>query len=74
MLRKGAPTDAETFQWIETPHGDLTLLSLVTNRYVRIDPGDGVISADSPGPHPSRTDGTCLHWKTGAGAPPAAHE
>ncbi|HEY3413137.1 MAG TPA: glycoside hydrolase 43 family protein [Armatimonadota bacterium] len=63
MLRKGDPADGETFQWVETPYGDLVLLSLASHRYLRIQPNDNAISADSPGPHPGREDGTCLSWK-----------
>lgn len=63
LLKKGEPVEAETFQWVETPYGDLALLSLASHRYLRIDPVGNVLSADSPGPHPSRADGTCLTWK-----------
>ena len=60
-LRGGEPSDAGTFQWIETPYGDLVLLSLVTHRYLRITAGGGV-AADGPGPAPDRTDGATFHW------------
>ncbi|HEY3283833.1 MAG TPA: family 43 glycosylhydrolase, partial [Armatimonadota bacterium] len=62
MMRKGPPTDRETFQWIETPYGYLVLLSLSTHRYLRVEPSSKAISADSPGPHPNRGDGTWLRW------------
>jgi hypothetical protein len=62
VVRKGEPTDAETFQWIETPYGDLALLSLATHRYLRIS-NPGVITADSPGPAPDRMDGVSLYWR-----------
>ena len=29
---------AQTFQWMETPTGELALMSLATNRFLRIDP------------------------------------
>ena len=61
-LRRGAPADAETFQWIETPYGDLALLSLVTHRYLRVDPSTGAHSADHPGPEPGRADGAQFGW------------
>ena len=62
-LRSGRPTDSETFQWTETPYGDLILLSLVSHRYFKIEPTSNTVSADSPGPQPSREDGSCLTWK-----------
>jgi hypothetical protein len=61
-LRRGTPADAETFQWIETPYGDLALLSLATHRYLRIDPSTGTLSADHPGPEPGRDDGAQFAW------------
>jgi beta-xylosidase len=61
-LRRGTPTDAETFQWIETPYGDLALLSLATHRHLRIDPVAGTLSADHPGPEPGRADGAQFTW------------
>jgi hypothetical protein len=61
VLRRGAPSDAESFQWIETPYGDLALLSLATHRYLRVDPS-GALSADHPGPEPGRADGAQFAW------------
>jgi hypothetical protein len=66
-LRRGTPGDAETFQWIETPYGDLALMSLATHRYLRIDPSSGTLSADHPGPEPGRSDGSQFVWSS----PPA---
>lgn len=63
-LRRGTPGDAETFQWIETPYGDLALLSLATHRYLRIEPGSGTITADHPGPEPGRRDGSVFIWSS----------
>ena len=62
-LRSGAPSQSATFQWIETFDGDLTLMSLVTNRYLRLDPADGHISASSPGPRPDARDGVRFSWR-----------
>jgi xylan 1,4-beta-xylosidase len=62
-LRSGRPTDSETFQWTETPYGDLILLSIATHRHLRVDPGSGGVSADHPGPLPDRKDGSCFNWK-----------
>lgn len=63
-LRPGTPEIAETFQWIETFDGELTLMSLETNRFLRIDPATGTILADSPGPRPDGVDGVRFHWRT----------
>ena len=59
-LKTGKPADTETFQWIETPYGDLTLLSLVTHRYLQVAPGTGKVSAENPGPQPGGKDGSCF--------------
>jgi hypothetical protein len=53
---------AETFQWIETFTGDLTLLSLKTNRYLRVDFASGKLFADSPGPEPNGPEGVRFDW------------
>ena len=65
-LTRGEPTTAATFQWIENVYGDLLLLSLATNRYVRIDAETGMIAADCAGPAASRNDGACLIWADAA--------
>jgi hypothetical protein len=62
-LRRGTPGQAETFQWIETFDGELTLLSLASHRYLRVSPEDGRILADSPGPHPNGQDGVRFVWR-----------
>jgi beta-xylosidase len=56
-VRKGAPGQSETFQWIETFTGEVTLMSLSSNLFLRVDPVDGRILADSPGPRPDGRDG-----------------
>jgi beta-xylosidase len=61
-LRGGDPQEAETFQWIETFAGDLTLLSLKTNRYLRVDFDSGKLLADSPGPEPNGPAGVRFDW------------
>ena len=68
-LRAGAPGEAETFQWIETFTGELTLLSLATQRYVRLDADAGVLRADARGPHPNRRDGVRWTWSGPADLP-----
>jgi hypothetical protein len=62
-LSAATPGTPETFQWIETFTGELTLLSLATHRYLRADPGTGTLRADSPGPHPNRRDGVRWEWR-----------
>jgi xylan 1,4-beta-xylosidase len=66
-LRSGHPEQAETFQWIETFTGEITLMSLATNRYLRIDSENGRLLADSPGPRPDAKDGVRFDWKPAAG-------
>jgi xylan 1,4-beta-xylosidase len=61
-LKTGPMTDAETFQWMETFTGELILMSLSTHRYVRVDHETGALHADSPGPHPNRSDGARWEW------------
>jgi hypothetical protein len=61
-LATGQSGTAQTFQWIETPTGELVLMSLATNRFLRIDPQTGDIRADSPGPMPDNSDGTRFIW------------
>jgi beta-xylosidase len=62
-MTQDAPSPATTLQWIENVYGDLMLLSLVTDCYLRIDPATGVISVNHPGPAPDRRDGSCFDWK-----------
>ena len=52
----GLPGSATEFQWMETPTGELILMSLATHRYLRIH-DDGMVRADSPGPRPDGLDG-----------------
>jgi len=53
---------AQTFQWIETPTGELALMSLATNRFLRFDAASGALRADSPGPLPDGSDGVRWTW------------
>jgi xylan 1,4-beta-xylosidase len=62
-LRSGRAEQAETFQWIETFTGEITLMSLATNRYLRIDSEHGKLLADSPGPRPDGKDGVRFDWE-----------
>ncbi len=61
-LTGGKPGTAQSFQWIETPTGELVLMSLVTNRFLHIDPQTGAVRADSPGPMPDGSDGDRFIW------------
>lgn len=61
-LVDGKPGTAQSFQWIETPTGELVLMSLATHRFLRIDPNTGDIRADSPGPMPDNSDGARFVW------------
>lgn len=61
-LHSGPPREAETFQWIETFTGDLTLMSLKTNRYLRVDFVTGKLVADSTGPEPNGPEGVRFDW------------
>ena len=63
VVKTGEPSDAQTFQWIETPYGDLVLLSLLTHRYLRLDAANGAVSADHPGPTSDPGDGSRLRWR-----------
>lgn len=45
--RDGGP--AQAFQWIEMPYGQILLMSLSTNRYLRIQRDGGLITADARG-------------------------
>ena len=53
------------FQWIETLTGEITLLSLKTHRYLRVDNDKAALVADSPGPVPDGKDGTRFTWLAG---------
>ncbi len=62
-LVRGRPGQDETFQWIETPTGEVVLLSLRTHRFLRLDPANSRVIADSPGPLPEGSDGTRFGWR-----------
>jgi len=56
-VRAGAPGQMEAFQWMETFDGEIILMSLASNRFLRVNPADGKVLADSPGPRPDGRDG-----------------
>ncbi|MDP5277510.1 glycoside hydrolase 43 family protein [Sphingomonas sp. DG1-23] len=55
-VKPGAAGPGETFQWMESIYGEPMLMSLVTNRYLTVDPASGQVSATSPGARPDRAD------------------
>ena len=61
-LQAGKPGAAHSFQWMETPTGELVLMSIANNRYLRIDPKTGEVAANSPGPLPDGSDGVRFIW------------
>ncbi len=72
-LRPNAAGSAETFQWIETFTCNLTLLSLTTQRYPRVDFETSALLADSLGPEPNGPDGVRFDWKEIGKADRAMH-
>ena len=62
-IQRSSVGPAETFQWIETPQGELTLLSLATNRYLRLDGDSGRLVSDSPGATKRGDAFVRFHWK-----------
>ncbi|WP_373986751.1 family 43 glycosylhydrolase [Duganella sp. BuS-21] len=62
-LQTTRPGLAQSFQWMETPTGELLLMSLQTNFYLRIHPQTGALIADSPGPLPDGSDGVRFIWR-----------
>lgn len=54
---------SQAFQWMETPTGEIILMSLKTHRYLRVDQGAGWLVADSPGPTPDGKDATRFTWR-----------
>jgi beta-xylosidase len=73
-LKAGLPGTAQSFQWMETPTGELVLMSLQTNRFLRVDQQSGkppgTMKADSPGPQPDGADGVRFIWTPATAAAP----
>ena len=57
-LAPASDTAGQVFQWIDTLTNEITLLSLQTHRYLRVDASKSTLMADSPGPVPDGKDGT----------------
>jgi hypothetical protein len=55
-LAEATDDEGQVFQWIDTLTGEVTLLSLKTHRFLRVD--KTALVADSPGPVPDGQDGT----------------
>lgn len=55
--------DAQAFQWTEMPRGDLLLLSLASDRHLRIKPDDGAVTSDEPGAQSDRQNGASFTWR-----------
>lgn len=64
VLKSGEPTKAETFQWMENVYGDLTLMSLATNRFLHVSEDGSGVNAGHPSILPGRSDGSCFDWET----------
>jgi hypothetical protein len=63
-IEKQEQGDASLFQWVDMLQGDLMLMSLMTHRYLFVDPGaKSLTSANSEGTRPDRKDGSCFTWK-----------
>jgi xylan 1,4-beta-xylosidase len=73
-LKASQPGTAQSFQWMETPTGELVLMSLQTNRFLRVDQQSGkppgTMKADSPGPQPDGADGVRFIWTPATAAAP----
>jgi hypothetical protein len=65
-LTAGEPGPAQSFQWIETPTGELVLMALANNRFLRVNPGTGVLSADGVGALSDNSDGARFVWAPAA--------
>ncbi len=63
-LGDAAPSDAETFQWINLLRGDTMLMSLTNHRYLATKPHTpGPVTVTATGPSPARKGGACFRWE-----------
>ncbi len=59
-----APSDAESFQWVNLMRGDTMLMSLTNHRYLATKPNDpGPVSVSATGPNPARKGGAEFKWE-----------
>jgi beta-xylosidase len=62
-LAGAAPTDSESFQWVNLLRGDTMLMSLTNHRYLATQPGSpGPVTISATGPRADRKDGACFKW------------
>jgi beta-xylosidase len=54
---------SQSFQWTEMPRGDLLLLSVTSNRHLRINSDQNTVTADAPGATADRKCGSSLAWR-----------
>ncbi len=66
-MKDGKAGKAQSFQWIETPTGELVLMALANNRFLRIDPKTQAVRADSAGPLSDDKDGVRFIWSMAKG-------
>jgi hypothetical protein len=66
-MEKQEQGEASLFQWQDMLKGDLMLMSLLTHKYLFVDPyAKSLVSADAPGARPDRKDGSCFVWALAA--------
>lgn len=59
-----APSEAESFQWINMMRGDTMLMSLTNHRYLSTKPNaPGNVTITATGPRPDRKGGACFKWQ-----------
>jgi hypothetical protein len=62
-LAGAAPTDSESFQWVNLLRGDTMLMSLTNHLYLATKPGSpGPVTISATGPRADRKDGACFKW------------
>jgi hypothetical protein len=60
-----APSDAESFQWVNLMRGDTMLMSLFNHCYLATKPDEfGQVAVSATGLRPDRKDGACFKWKS----------
>ena len=59
--------EASTFQWTRMESGDIMLMSLITDRYLTVDPlANGLFAANARGAAPDRKNGASFTWTEAA--------
>jgi hypothetical protein len=62
-LERDQGGDSQSFQWTEMPRGDLLLLSLTSQRHLRINSYQNTVTADAPGATADRKSGSSFAWR-----------